>query len=325
MRVCIFGAGAVGGHVAARFLARNLAEVSIVARGSHLVAIQALGLRFQSDSGLSTLKPFAATDTPADLPPQDLVVVAVKAPALPQIAASIAGLLAPDGAALFVINGIPWWWRYGLPGDQGPLPLLDPDGALWRELGPQRVLGSVSQSSNVVIEPGLISHSGGNRWVLGEPDGSSSARLATAVKLFADAGMDAEASRDIRRDIWLKLLGNASANPICSLTRLPLDELAQDESLIEISARLIEEILAIAAAQGWDLRAIADVDKLKRPPVRAKGAKPSMLQDVLNGRPTEVEAILGQVAVFAEDSAVRAPTLSLLLSLMRALDRSLTR
>jgi 2-dehydropantoate 2-reductase len=325
MRVCVYGIGAIGGAVAARLIRSGEAEISVVARGAALAAVAEHGLTLRLADEEIRVRPAAATDDPAALPPQELLIVALKAFSLPAIASQLRRLLAPGAAALFLLNGIPWWWNHGLKGRAGALPLLDPDGALWRELGPEHALGAVVHASHTLFAPGIVSHGGGNNWLLGEPDNSLSPRLETAVALFEAAGLGAKPTKNLRREIWRKLLGNAAINPLSALTRLTLDEFAKDADLVEFGATVMREILDIAAALGWNLRTEIDVEAMKAPPVRAKGAKPSMLQDIEAGRLTEVEAILGQTYAFAREARIDAPALSMLLTLMRSLDRAPSR
>jgi 2-dehydropantoate 2-reductase len=323
MKVCVFGAGAVGGHVAARLSAAHADEVSVVARGARLQAIRERGLTLRSGGEEIRARPASATDEPSKLPPQDLVVVTLKAPSLPVAAESLARLLAPEGCAVFLINGIPWWWRHGLPGASGTLPLLDPEGKLWKRLGPERALGCVVYSPNEMEEPGIIVHIGGNRFVMGEPDGSSSGRLNAAVELFNRGGVVAEATADVRREIWRKLVSNASNNPLSALTGLMLGELGADEELRGLMADIMRETLAVSAALGWDLRSELDPEKIAMRPGRKPDIRSSMSQDVLLKRPLEVEAQLGQIQAFAREAGVAVPAIDVILPLLRGLDRSL--
>lgn len=321
MRVCVYGAGAIGGHAAVRLVAARIAEVSVVARGSHLAAIRARGLTLCRGRRPTTVTPAAATDDPAHLPPQDLVIATLKAYAVPDEAERIARLLAPGAPALFVLNGIPWWWHYGLPDAAGgALPLLDPEAALWTRLGAKRALGCVVYSSNTVTAPGVITHDGGNEWLIGEPDGSDSRRAKDVAALFNRAGLGAAVSRDLRRDIWHKLVLNAGFNPLCALTRRSTAGVTADRELATTARRIIEETLAVAAALGWDIRDEVDAAAV----VRSGGDwRPSMLQDIDRGRPIEVEAILGQVHEFARHVGVPTPAIDSVLPRLRALDRAL--
>jgi 2-dehydropantoate 2-reductase len=323
MKVCVFGAGAVGGHVAVRLLAAGVADISIVARGATLQAARTRGLTLRSGGQEITVRPDTVTDDPATLAPQDVVIVALKAASLPAVAAALARLLSPQGCAIFLVNGIPWWWRHGLRGASGPLALVDPEGAVWTGLGPQKALGCVVYSPNEPAAPGVIEHIGANRWVIGEPDGSASARLATAVDLFNRAGLVAEAARDVRREVWRKLVSNASGNPLSGLTRLTVGELGAEPELRNVMVNIMRETLAVAAALGWDLRAEMDLDKIALRADRKPGTRSSMLQDVLARRPLEIEAQLGQIQAFAREAGIAVPTIDIVLPLVRGLDRAL--
>ncbi len=317
----------MGGHLAARLLASGQAEVSVLARGPHLAAIQTQGLRLNLAGQVYQGRPCVATDNSDRLEPQDLVIVALKAQALPGAAPAIARLLKSDGLALFLLNGIPWWWNYGLLGERGSLELLDPQGDLWRLLR-QRTLGCVCHASNEVIAPGVIEGSPGDRWLLGDPlikpQDSASQRLLGVLALLKQAGFAASASTDLRRDIWHKLLINASLNPVSALTRLPTRELTSNNALRDQMMALMREVVAVAKACGWDLEAQglaspsvfeAWLDPAKRTPTH----RTSMLQDVLAGRSLEVDALLGQTQLFARDTGVATPVCDVLLPLLRAL------
>ncbi len=322
MKVCIFGAGAVGGNIATRLLAARADEISIVARGAQLQAIRTRGLTLRTGGQEIHAKAPIATDDPSTLPPQDVIAVSVKATAaLPAAAAAVGKLLAPNGCAVFLINGIPWWWRHGHVGATGTLPLLDPDAALWNHVKPERTLGCVVHLPNEIVEPGVIVHTGVNHLILGEPDGSTTARLQAAVDMFKRGGIDTHISTDIRRDVWQKLALNASGNTLAALTRVDLGGLGIDPGLCELSIKIMREAIAVAAAQGWDLTAEMDVEKLAR---RGKpGQRPSMLQDVAHKRALEVEALLGQIQAFARDLKVATPSIDVILPLLRGLDGAL--
>jgi 2-dehydropantoate 2-reductase len=323
MKVCVFGAGAVGGHVAARLAAKNAAEISVVTRGAQLQAIRERGITLDSEGTIITGKPAVATDQPASLPPQDIVIVALKTTTLPASADAIARLIGDQGCAVFLLNGIPWWWHHGLPGPSVPLPLLDPDGALWNRVGPQRTVGSVVYSPNDVKAPGIIEHRGFNRFLFGELDGSSSARLKTVVELFERGGMKAEATPDIRRQIWRKLTTNAAGNPLCALTRLTLGQMGMDPGLSELMTEVAREVMAVAAALGWDISSEIDLAKVAARTEHKPAVRSSMLQDMLLKRPLEAEAHLGQVQAFAREKNVAVPAIDVVLPLLRGLDRAL--
>jgi 2-dehydropantoate 2-reductase len=329
MRVCVFGAGAVGSVVATRLAAAHEAEVSVVARGPQLRAIVEHGLVLHSSGSVLVARPAAATDTPSDLPPQDMVFVTLKATAQSACATDIAALVAPGGCAVFMNNGIPWWWKAGEPG-AGPLPLVDTDGAVWRQVGPDRALGCVVYSASEVVAPGVVRHDGGNRWLLAEASGTDSPRLARAVGLMERAGLSAEASPDLRREVWAKLLRNTTLNSLCALTRLTVDGLAADPGLMVMAHALIDEVAQIATAHAKDVAAEHRAAHAAlqhgggREGAPMRGVRPSMLQDVLAERPIEVEAIAGQVQQLARESGTPCPTLDAIVPLLRGLAGSLT-
>jgi 2-dehydropantoate 2-reductase len=322
MKVCIFGAGAIGTHIAARMAGRDAAEVSVVARGAQLDALRRNGAVLKFGGEEFRAKAHAVTDDASALPPQDLVLVTLKAHALPPLARTFERLLAPQGSIVFMLNGIPWWWPYRLAGASGPLPLLDPGGELWNRLR-ERTLGCVIYSPNELEAPGIVAHHGPERWVIGEPSNEATSRLGTIVDLFNDSKLPAERVADLRDEIWRKLVNNASGNTIAALTRLDLYGIGSDPELRRISIALMRETLDVAAALGWDLRAQIDCEKVAGRAAKGRGTRPSMLQDVLLGRPIETEALLGQTQAFAREREVAVPTMDVILPLLRGLDRSL--
>ncbi|HYC47523.1 MAG TPA: 2-dehydropantoate 2-reductase [Burkholderiales bacterium] len=320
MKVCIYGVGAVGGHLAARLCAAGKAEVSVIARGAQLDAIRRNGITLKSGGKEIHGKPAVATDDPAGLGKQDLVIVTLKAHAAPGAAAPVERLLAADGCVMFPLNGLTWWWRYGRGPKQEPLPLLDPQAELWTRLR-ERTLGCVIYSPNEVVSPGVVSHVGGNRFVIGEPTDEKTSRVQAVVDLFNASAITAEVSPDIRAELLRKFAGNAWSNPLGALTGRVQSEISQDADLKQIAMRIMRETLEVAAALGWDLRNEIDVEKnVSR---ASLGATPSMSQDVLLGRPLEVEAHLGQTQAFARELGVPVPTIDVVLPLLRGLDASI--
>lgn len=322
MKVCIYGAGAVGGHLAARLAAAGKHELSVIARGPQLEAIKQRGLTVSRGEEIHSGRPHHATDRPDTLSPQDVVIVTLKAQALPNAAASIESLLAPDGVAVFAINGIPWWWHKGLNVPQTPLFHLDPDGQLWNRLK-DRTLGCVIYSPNEVIEPGVIRSALKDRWMLGEPDGSDSERLNRVAEIFQSAGIRGLATTDLRDEIWYKLLINCGLNPVAALTRLPTPLMNKNPDIIALRKAVMLEVMEIALACGTDLRGKIDLDELCTPTKRSGSNRASMLQDVLAGRSLEHEAILGVTVSLAQEHGVSAPRCELMLGLMRGLAESM--
>jgi 2-dehydropantoate 2-reductase len=335
MKICILGAGAIGGHVAVRLAAAGKAEVSVIARGEHLRTIQRDGLTLRNNEGESWQARFAqATDDAFALPPQDVVLVALKASSLSDQAEALQHLLSDDGVAVFLNNGIPWWWNHGMQGgSHGTLDLLDPDARLWSLVRPERTLGAVIYSPNEVQSPGVVFHGNtqSNRYILGEPTDTLTPRLQAIVDLMQDAGLGAETTRDVRREIWTKLLINVASNPLSALTRLDTAQLAEDPDMRQLRRALVTEVTDIAEAMGWTLpsptaaRPGSGSGEGKPPAARpAPGIRPSMLQDVLLGRAMEVDALLGQPQRFAREYGLATPTLDVVLTLLRGLDRSRT-
>ena len=322
MKVCVLGAGSVGGHIAARLAHAGHAEVSVVARGAHLEAIRRNGVTLRSGGEEIVGKPAAATDDAASLPKQDVVFVTVKAHGAPGLASTAEKLLKPDGVAVFPLNGLTWWWNHGKPGSKGALPLLDPQGELWNRLR-ERTIGCVIYSPNEVVSPGVIAHIGGNRWIMGEPSDEKTPRLRAIVDLFNKSGLPAEIPGDIRAEVWRKLMNNASGNTIAALTRRGHYEIASDPDLKQIGIAIMRESLEVAAAMGCDLRKEIDPEKIASRATPGPMSPPSMLQDVLLDRPVEVEAHLGQTQAFGREAGVKTPTIDVVLPLLRGLDKSI--
>jgi 2-dehydropantoate 2-reductase len=316
MRICIFGAGSVGGYLAG-YLAQGGADVSVVARGAHLAAIRARGLTVETpDSSLTVRVP--ASDQPADLGAQDAVIVTVKAPALPDVAAGIAPLLHSDTAVAFVMNGIPWWYfhahRDRFEGRR--LPHLDPGDALWRAVGPQRAIGGVFWPACSVPAPGVVRllTGAGSGTVFGEPDGSVTPRLEALAAAFRAADLPVRLVANIRELIWQKLAFNLSAGPMCVLTQTPVRATHEEHALIDCSRRMLAEAQAIAMAMGYRL----DIDADRVVATNTQLAhRPSILQDLEAGRPMEVDALYTVPLEMARLMEVTTPTLDLIVAMIR--------
>jgi len=308
MKLCVFGAGAVGGHIAAK-LAASGQDVSVVARGAHLDAMREGGLRLLH--GAQTIEGrVRASDRPADLAVQEVVFVTLKANMLEAFAAGAAPLLGPDTAVVFVQNGIPWW--YGRD-----LPRLDPGGRLAQAVAPHRVLGGVAYSANEVVKPGVIKNNvpGNNMLVIGEPDRSESPRVLRLRKILEKADLSSPPVADIRLSIWAKLLQNLATSSLCTLTGATVSDVRSDPYLSKIGARLGAEGRAIAAAHGIDVEG-APARPSGGQASGAIGHKPSMLQDYERGRPMEIEAQLMAPLDFARAKGVEAPALASIAALV---------
>jgi 2-dehydropantoate 2-reductase len=319
MRICVYGAGAIGGQIAAR-LAKGGAEVSLVARGAHLQAIRENGLTLHAHDGTHHSRP-NASDDPAALGRQDAVIVTVKGPALPSVAAGIAPLLGPATPVAFVMNGIQWWYfdRHGGPHDGLALPEADPGGALRQAIGVERTIGGVVYAASEVVAPGVVHSEHANiRVILGEPDGRISDRAKAIAAALEAGGMPSPVSPDIRSEIWNKLLGNLASGPLCVLTRRGVRDTYADP-LIRAAARAsAEEGRAIAAALG---RPIADA-VLERVVNATMVHKPSILQDLELGRPMEIDSLFVLPLRLARLLGVPTPQLDLLVALMKQAARA---
>jgi len=316
MKTTIFGAGAVGGHLAARLGAAGM-DVAAVCRGAQLAAIREHGITLQIKDERYHAR-VRATDRPEELGKQDLVIVTAKSSVLPQMAASIATLVGPDTSVVFAMNGIPWWYLYhcrenGLP--RPDLSRLDPGGVLTRTIGFERVIGCMINSANAVIEPGVIRNANftQNRFTLGEPDGTRSRRVAAISAAFERAGVATPISTDIRSEIWEKLLRNLSTSPICAMTGEPIGIIARHDELFALAKALMAEGLATARAHGIDPGITVEKAYATAPTTAHKS---SMLQDFENGRPPEIDGLLTAVQQFARAARVPTPHLDAVTALV---------
>jgi 2-dehydropantoate 2-reductase len=320
MKICIYGAGAIGGHLAAR-LHRAGAEVSVVARGAHLAAIQANGLTVHAIDGEHHAKLRASAD-PAELGKQDAVFVTVKAPALPAVAASIRPLLGFDTPVAFVMNGIPWWYFDHLhgPHEGKSLPRIDPDDALRSALGPGRTIGGVVYSASAVTEPGVIDvEQPKSRVILGEPDGTLSDRVLTLSGLITKGGISGEASPAIRTEIWNKLISNLAGGTMAVLTGSAPKGIYVEPAAEHAALRMMHEATAIARALGADPTS-NHAQRIGNQ--RSMDHKPSVLQDLELGRPMEIDGMFDAPLVLAHLAGVEVPTLELMVALCKLRARS---
>jgi 2-dehydropantoate 2-reductase len=315
MKIAVFGAGAIGGYLAVK-LKQADADVSVVARGPHLAAMRARGLTLISEGATTTVE-MPCTDKADDLGPQDYVIVTLKANALPGAAREIAKLMGPETALVTGVNGIPYWYFYGLEGPwrDRVVESVDPGGKLWEILPPRQAIGCIVYPAAEVIEPGVIEHTYGNRFTLGEPDGSKSPRVEALSQLLSKAGLKAPVRTSIRDEIWVKLWGNLAFNPLSALTASTLDRLAFRPDLRAVARAMMTEAQGVAEALG--AKFAVSIDK------RIDGAgevgvhKPSMLQDLERGRPMEIEALLGVIIELAQLTGHRTPCCEMILALVR--------
>ncbi len=315
MRICIYGAGAIGGLLGAE-LALAGADVTLIARGPHLAAMRRGGLALIRNGKTRIAHP-ACTDDPAAVGPQDYVVVTLKAHSVPAAVDAMEPLLEPDTAVVTAVNGMPWWYFYGLEGpyEDHRLGSVDPGGAQWDRLGPQRAIGCVVYPAAEVIEPGVVRHTEGDRFTLGEPNASHSERVARLSKALIAADFKAPVRTRIRDEIWLKLWGNLSFNPISVLTGATLEDICTDPGTRAVARDMMVEAQAIAEELG--VRFAVDVDRRIEGAAAVGAHKTSMLQDLERGRPMEIDAILGVVQELGGLTGKATPTIDSVLALVR--------
>jgi len=317
MKICIFGAGAVGG-VMAGWLHKAGHDVSVVARGANLTAIREHGLRIRTlATGAVAAFKVRASSNPQELGAQDCVIVTVKAQSLPEAARAMPALAGPDTTLVTAMNGVPWWFFDRLRFGEGKLRLdsLDPEGALSRAMPTGRIVGCVIHLAASTPEPGLVSHNMGNKLILGEPGGDNTARTRNIAGALAQAGFDCVQSRFIEKDFWVKLLGNVSFNPVSALTLASADQLIADPDIKDYMVTIMREVLAIGRAVGVD----ADIDPEARIDMaRHLGRfKTSMLQDMEAGKALEIDGLLTGTLEVARKAGVAAPFTHSLSGLIR--------
>ena len=315
MKICIFGAGAIGGYIGAKLAAVG-ADVSLVARGPHLAALQSKGLTL-IEAGQTQTHKVRATDDARTLGPQDYVILTLKAHSVPAVVGQITPLLGPDSTLVSGVNGVPWWYfhRLGGPLEGTRLHSVDPGNLQWDGFGPDRVLGCVVYPAAEVSEPGTITHVEGNRFSLGEPSGEKSARALRLSEALTAAGLKAPVRPRLRDEIWVKLWGNLSFNPISVLTHATLDVLCTDPGTRAVARAMMVEAQEIAEKLGVVFP--IDVERRIDGGAAVGAHRTSMLQDLLTGRPMEIEALVGSVAELGRMTETPTPSIDTVLSLVR--------
>jgi 2-dehydropantoate 2-reductase len=322
MKICVFGAGALGGAFAARLAASSGARISVVARGEQLAAIQKSGLRlWEKDVRLDAC--VHASTEGADFGPQDLVITALKGHQVPAAAEGIAALLGPNTRVVMIQNGIPWWYfhRDFASGHDGEsIPILDPSDKLKQLIGPERVIGCIAYQGAECIAPGEIRITPNGRIFLGEPSGELTPDLETVARLIEAAGWHVERTTRIRHEVWRKLMGNAAFNPISALTRATLSDLIDDPGVSGVIRDLMNEIRAVGAALGAEF----DITPEKRMQLsRPMGAiKTSMLQDLERKRSLEITPLLDAPLYLGRLTKVPTPVLEVITALVKRLELS---
>ena len=311
--MAVVGAGAIGGWIAAE-LALAGSDVSIVARGETLRTIDTAGLRL-TVGGNTHCVAVAASADPADLGQHDVVIVAVKAPALPELAPSLAPLIGSETLIVPMLNGVPWWFT------DEPLWSVDPECAIADALPLEQVIGCVVHASCKRSAPNIVQVVHAEKLIVGEPGGGTSERVERICTLFENSGLQCEASENVRRAIWYKLWGNATINPLSALTRATADKLLEDEGIRGLMAEAMDELAAIGAAIDCPISETSE-DRMAVT-ARLGAFKSSMLQDVEAGRPIELEALLGAPREIAARVGVPAPQLERIYAMTRLLAENL--
>jgi 2-dehydropantoate 2-reductase len=305
VRFAVVGAGAIGAYLGAR-LSLSGHDVSLIARGPHLRAMQSRGVRVRSPEGDFEAHPTATGDYD-QVGEVDFVFLTLKAHSLPEVAPRLGPLLGPETAVVSAQNGIPWWYfqRHGGPWDGRRIERLDPDGAVSAAIAAERVIGCIVYPSASIAEPGLIEHVEGNRFAIGEPDGSTSDRCRRLADALKRSGLRCPIRSRIREDMWVKLLGNVAFNPISALTRATLVEIAEHPEARALARSVMEEADAVASALG--VRVPVSIERRIAGAAAVGAHKTSMLQDLESGRPMELEAVVGAVIELGEMLDVPAP------------------
>ena len=315
-KVCIYGVGAIGGWIGARLAQLPGVQLSAVARGETLQALRTHKLRL-THQGATMSADIRAEEDPATLGAQDLVVVAVKAPALQAVASRMAPLLGPHTVVLTAMNGVPWWFLQGFGGAHANTPLrsVDPHGRIAQAIAQPHLIGSVVHASCSVSEPGHIQHHFGNGLIVGEPSGQATERVQALCAMLTQAGFDATLSEQIQKDIWYKLWGNMTVNPVSALTGVTTDKIMGDPLVVAFISRVMLEARSIGERIGI---AIAQQPDDRHAVTRKLGAfKTSMLQDVQAHRPVELDALVSSVRELGQITGVETPFTDALLGLAR--------
>ncbi|RBO52812.1 oxidoreductase [Rhodovulum sp. BSW8] len=316
MKICVFGAGAIGGYMGAK-LAQAGAEVSLVARGPHLAAMKARGLRLiEEETGTDETVPVRVAEDAAELGEQDYVIVTLKAHSVPPVVPKMQPLIGEGTTIVSGVNGVPWWYfhKIGGPLEGTRLASVDPGDAQWTGFGPDRVLGCVVYPAAEVVEPGVVKHIEGNRFSLGEPDGSKSERATRLSQALAAAGLKAPVRPKLRDEIWVKLWGNLSFNPISALTHATLDVLCTDPGTRGVARAMMLEAQAIAEKLG--VKFPIDVERRIEGGAAVGAHRTSMLQDLDLGRPMEIDALVGSVQELGRITDTPTPAIDTVLALV---------
>ncbi len=315
MKICIYGAGAIGGYMGVQ-LARAGAEVSLIARGPHLEAMKKNGLKLLID-GEERVEHLNCTSDPKELGPQDYVIIALKAHSVPNVVDAMQPLLGNDTSVVTAVNGVPYWYFYKFGGqyEGRTLETIDPGGKQWQGLRPERAIGCIVYPATEVVEPGVIQHVYGDKFPIGEPSGEKTARIEKLAEVMNAGGLRAPVMENIRDELWLKLWGNLCFNPISALTHATLDIIASDPGTRAVAKAMMLEAQDIATKQGVHFR--VDVERRINGAGAVGAHKTSMLQDLERGRPMEIEPLVTVVQEMGRMMDVSTPTLDVVLALIQ--------
>ena len=307
MKLCIFGAGAMGGWIGG-LLARQGVDVTLIARGPHLAAMQANGLTVRMDGEEFVTHPRLAASA-EEAGPQDYVFISLKAHSVPGVADQMRPLFGPNTAVVTASNGIPWWYFYKLPGEweNHRLETVDPGGKQWDVFGPERAIGCILWPAAEVVEPGVVQHEYGDRVSVGEPDGSRSERVQALAQVLSSAGLKAPVRPNLRNEIWVKLWGNLSLNPVSALTCSTLEDMIRDPGTHGVIRQMMVEGQAVGEKLG--VRFAMNVDARIKAAEEVGAHRTSMLQDLERGRPMEIDALVGVVSELGRLVGVPTPTI----------------
>lgn len=314
-KICIYGAGAIGGFLGAKLTSTD-AEVSLIARGEHLEAMQNHGIKVLDHGDEFTAHPYC-TDAPSKLGIQDYVILTLKAPSLPGIIEPMQALLGPKTAVVTATNGIPWWYFYQLEGawKNHQLRSVDPNCLLWNKIGPERAIGCAVYPAVEVIVPGVINHINGDRFCLGEPSGEKSERVTRLSEILTQAGLKAPIRSQIRDEIWVKLWGNLSFNPVSVLTGATLDVIASDPGTRSLVRSMMTEAQAVGKKLG--VRFAVDIEQRINGAQAVGEHKTSMLQDLERGRKMEIDALITAVQEMGQMVGIPTPMIDAVLALVQ--------
>lgn len=315
MRFAVVGAGAIGAYLGA-CLARAGLEVTLVARGAHLEAMREHGVRVIEPDGSTFTVHTEYADDVAGVAGAGCVFVTLKAHSLPAVAPALAAAADPEAALVFAQNGVPWWYE---PGDGRRLESVDPGGVIAASIDRQRVVAGIAYPAATVLEPGVVRREEGDRFSLSELDGARSRRVMAIAEAMTEAGVRARVSSRIREETWVKLLGNATLNPVSALTGATVGEMLADPGTRELVRALMREVESVAGAHG--LRLGVSVEQRLRGAAGLAAHRTSMLQDLESGRPLELDALVGAVVEVGDRFGVATPLLGGVLACVRLLER----